>query len=122
LGGYTGLEFYALRIYGYICIPTTGEYTFWIAADDIAEFRLSTNSDPANATVRAYAYSWTPPYAWDKMPGQRSAPIYLIGGQRYYFEVMHRQNYGGDTLAVAWQGPGITRQVVPRHVVTRYND
>ena len=37
---------YGMKVYGYICPPTTGTYTFWIASDDNGELWLSTTSSP----------------------------------------------------------------------------
>ena len=30
----------------------------------------------------------------------------------YYIEALHKEGAGGDNLAVAWQGPGISQQVI----------
>ena len=38
---------FGVRMYGYICAPTTGTYYFWIASDNAAELWLSTTSLPA---------------------------------------------------------------------------
>ena len=37
-----------VRMKGYICPPTTGNYVFWIASDASGELWLSTSSNPAN--------------------------------------------------------------------------
>ena len=37
-----------VRMYGYICPPTTGNYVFWIASDNSGELWLSTTINPAN--------------------------------------------------------------------------
>ena len=36
----------------------------------------------------------------------------LVAGQPYYIEVWHKEGSGGDNLAVAWQGPGITQDII----------
>ncbi|MBP6287991.1 MAG: hypothetical protein KA409_13815, partial [Ferruginibacter sp.] len=43
-----------IRIYGYICPPTTGNYIFWIASDASGELWISTTSSAANKVRRAY--------------------------------------------------------------------
>jgi large repetitive protein len=106
-------EMYATRMRGYICPPTMGSYVFWIAADDLAELYVGTSSSPTTRQRVAAVYGWAGPRDWDRFPEQRSVSLTLNAGQRYYVEVLHRQNYGGDNLAVAWQGPGIARQVIP---------
>jgi hypothetical protein len=104
---------YGTRIRGYIHPPTTGSYTFWVAGDDNTELYLSTNDNPANRSRIAYVDGWTDSKQWNKYSTQQSAAINLTAGQKYYIEVLHKEGSGGDNVAVAWQGPGITQQVIP---------
>jgi autotransporter-associated beta strand protein len=97
---------------GYLIPPTTGSYQFWIASDDASELRLSTNATPASATVKATVAGWTNQYAWTANASQQSGTITLTAGQPYYLEVRHKEGGGGDHVAVAWSGPGLTRQVI----------
>lgn len=99
-------------IRGYLIPPSTGNYQFWIASDDASELRLSTNSNPASATARASVSGWTDPYAWTANSSQQSATISLTAGQPYYIEARHKEGGGGDHVAVAWSGPGFTRQII----------
>ena len=39
------LDNYGVRMRGYVCPPTSGNYTFWVAGDDNAELWLSPNED-----------------------------------------------------------------------------
>lgn len=104
---------YGARIRGYLHPPTDGSYTFWIASNESSELWLSTDGDPANASLIAKVPSWTYPRQWDKYPSdQQSSPIYLTAGQKYYIEVLYKENFGSDNLAVAWEGPDIDRQVI----------
>lgn len=48
---------------------------------------------------------WTNSRQWDKYASQKSAPVRLEAGKRYYIEALHKQGWGGDNLAVAWQMP-----------------
>ncbi|MGE5294914.1 MAG: PA14 domain-containing protein, partial [Solirubrobacterales bacterium] len=50
---------YGLRARAYVIPPESGEYTFWVAGDDNCQLWLSTNEDPANATMIAQVASWT---------------------------------------------------------------
>ncbi len=105
-------ENYGTRIRGYIHPPASGDYTFWIASDDNSELWLSTDTEPANVTIIAYVPSWTNSREWTKYAEQQSSSIPLTGGQKYYIEALQKEGSGGDNLAVAWQGPGITQQVI----------
>lgn len=112
---------YGTRIRGYIHPGTSGTYTFWIAGDDNAELYLSTNDNPANKSRIAYVNGWTNSREWSKYSTQRSANITLTAGQKYYVEVLHKEGSGGDNIAVAWQGPGISQQVIGGSYLSPYN-
>lgn len=99
---------YGSRIRGCVLAPTTGAYTFWIASDDNSELWLSTSEDPAAKVLIASVTSWTNAREWTKFSSQQSAAKNLIAGQKYYIEVLHKDETGGDNIAVGWQGPGIT--------------
>ncbi|SDG15314.1 T9SS type A sorting domain-containing protein [Chitinophaga filiformis] len=103
---------YGARIRGYIYPSATGSYTFWVAGDDNTELYLSTNENPANASRIAYVSGWTNSREWNKYSTQQSVTINLTAGQKYYIEVLQKEASGGDNVAVAWQGPGITQQVI----------
>jgi len=105
---------YGSVIRGYIIPPVTGDYTFWISADNSGELLLSTDDDPENAATIATISSASGPGQWDKEPGQQSAPAGLQAGNAYYIEARHKQGFGTDHVRVAWQGPGMTeKQVIP---------
>ena len=103
---------YGERLSGYLLPPVTGDYRFWIAADDSGELWLSTDADPAHAALIAQATTWTRQHEWDKQPEQASAPIPLEVGERYYIEVRHKQADQKDNVAVAWQPPDGERAVI----------
>jgi PQQ-dependent dehydrogenase (s-GDH family) len=97
---------YGIRVYGYICPPTTGSYTFWIASDDNAELWLSTSSNPSNKTRIAYHTQWTNSREWNKYTTQKSAAITLTAGQLYFVEALMKEGSQGDNMAVGWAKPG----------------
>lgn len=105
---------YSRRITGSITVPTSGQYTFYIASDDNSRLYLSTDSTAANKVQIAGVggSDWTNPQQWDKYSSQKSAAINLQAGQSYYIEVQHLEGAGGDHAAVGWTGPGIT-QITP---------
>src|SRR6185369_14615417 len=45
---------------------------------------------------------------------QKSAPISLAAGQKYYIEALHKEGGGGDCIAVGWQLPsGVYERPIP---------
>lgn len=111
---------YGTRIRGYLHSPTTGAYTFWIAGDDNCQLWLSTDGNPANASIVASVPGWTDSQEWDKYSEQESSSISLTAGQKYYIEVLHKEGTGGDHVAAAWAGPGITQQVIDGVYLSRW--
>jgi len=103
---------YGTRIRGYIHPTVSGSYTFWVAGDDNTDLYLSTSDNPANSSRIAYVNGWTSSRQWNKYSTQQSTTINLVAGQKYYIEILHKEGSGGDNVAVAWQGPGITQQVI----------
>jgi hypothetical protein len=103
---------YGTRIRGYLYPPTSGSYRFWIASDDNSELWLSTDSSSSNAARIARVSSWTNPHQWNKSTEQQSSLISLTAGQKYYIEVLYKENTGNDNIAVAWSGPGLSQQVI----------
>ena len=104
---------YGARARGWVTAPATGNYRFFIASDDNGELHLSTDDSPENARRIAYVPGWTSSQEWTKFSEQRSAQIRLVEGERYYVEALMKEGGGGDNLAVAWDGPGFGRDVIP---------
>ena len=52
------------------------------------------------------------PNDWFISPSQQSAPISLVRGQKYYFELLQKEDNGGteDSASVAWLLPDGTFQ------------
>ncbi|NQT89299.1 discoidin domain-containing protein, partial [bacterium] len=105
-------ENYGSRMRGFVYPPRSGDYVFSVAADDEADLFLSTDDDPDNKAFIAHVREWTEPGQFDKFGSQKSKPVRLEGGKRYYIEAVHKENTGGDHLAVAWSGPGVTAGVI----------
>jgi RHS repeat-associated protein len=107
---------YGTRMRALLCVPSSGNYTFWIASDDNSSLRLNTttlaspsgadwNALAAGATEIARVQSapgWTASREWGKLAEQRSAAIALSPGW-YYLEARHKEGTGGDNLAVSWR-------------------
>ena len=95
-----------VRMNGYLCPPTTGNYIFWIASDASGELWLSTDNNPANKVRIAYNTSSTNSRQWTKYATQKSVAISLVAGQQYYVEALMKESTGNDNLAVGWSKPG----------------
>jgi hypothetical protein len=109
---------YAQRVRGYICPPSNGYYTFYIAADNEAELWLSTTDNPSYkqkiASVASFGSGWTSPREWGKYSTQKSVEIFLVKGKKHYIEALHKENMNGDNLAVGWTTPtSSTITVIP---------
>jgi hypothetical protein len=96
---------YGARIRGYVCVPVSGNYSFYVSADDYAELWLSTDANPVSKRKIASVSGWTQSREWTKYTSQRSGSIYLSQGVKYYIEALHKENAGGDNLAVGWIAP-----------------
>jgi hypothetical protein len=111
---------YLERLRGYLSVPASGEYTFWIAGNDQCELWLSTNEQKFYKRLIA----WLPPSRpydpfvtgfreWTKYPEQMSRPVRLEQGKKYFLEFLHKEGTGRDHVSVAWRAPGGEREVVP---------
>ena len=107
------LDNYGARLRSFVIPPATGQYTFWIASDDDGVLQLSNGELPGEAKPIAKVSAYTAPRAWDAKPEQKSAPVRLEKGKRYYLEALLKEGGGKDHLSVAWSGPGIERQIIP---------
>lgn len=100
---------YGVRLRGYVTPPASGDYTFWIASDDEGQLLLSDSEDPSAAALIANVPGWSSSRQWDKFSQQQSQVISLVAGKPYYIEALMKEGGGGDNLAVAWAGPGISQ-------------
>lgn len=114
------------RLSGYFIPPASGDYVFFISADDDADLFLSTDSSPANIQWIAQQEGWAGNRQWQTHGGGGSgvaafqrrsdnfspdggltypwlAGIPLVAGQKYFIMATHREGGGGDNLGVyAW--------------------
>lgn len=93
---------YGQRIRGSIVVPKTGNWRFWIAADDSAELWLSDSWKASGKRKAAYLSSWVNPDNFVVTPSQKSTLKSLQSGEPYYFEILHKEGSGGDHVSVAW--------------------
>jgi regulation of enolase protein 1 (concanavalin A-like superfamily) len=118
-GGSDCANNYGDREFGWLKPDQTGDYTFWIAGDDLCELWLSTDGSPANVKLIAQVTGWTNAMDWDNTTGGattvallKSSPIHLVAGQKYYILSLHKESGGGDSVGVAWQGGAITARTL----------
>ena len=123
---------YGERYRGFITAPVSGTYHFWIAGHNEAELWLADGSivktvdgqaTPLTNRFGKLRIAWiedprlgqnyTQAQDFDRFASQLSRAVQLQAGQRYYFEVLHKQDGGDDNVAVAWQVPGSSREIIP---------
>ncbi len=116
------LDYYGVRIRGYIIPSVSGTYNFYIASDDFGELWLSNDIKLSNIERIAYHTSWTSSQEWFKFPTQKSVSKSLIAGEKYCFEVLMKEGNAGDNLAVAWTTPlSNTISVIGGQNIEAYN-
>jgi len=78
-----------------------------LLSDDNGELWLSSDEDPAKKVLIATEPLWNPPREWISanrrdadVPENRSVPIPLVAGRRYYVEAIEKEGGGDDNLAV----------------------
>jgi hypothetical protein len=115
---------YASRLRGYLCPPATGEYTFWLAANNAGELYLSTDENPGYKRKISSVSGGTNSREWEKYPTQKSVKIRLESGRRYYVEVLHKACLNGDYVGVGWQLPNgsMERPINGSHLIPFHPD
>lgn len=88
---------------GWITPDLSGEYTFYLAADDTAEMWISHNHQPQKARKVINVKNYTAEKTWTERCA--SPALTLKAGQRYYVEVRYKEAGGGDHCALAWKKP-----------------
>jgi hypothetical protein len=101
------------RLRGYLLPPQTGNYTFWIASHFEGQLWVSTDDTPASKKLIASSPANGVSFRqWTANPSQKSAPVSLTAGRRYYFEVVHASldaGQGNPTfVSLQWQLPDNT--------------
>jgi hypothetical protein len=115
---------YGVRIRGFLTAPATGDYRFFLRADDAAAFFLSDDDEPVNAWKRAELSAPVPASGW--AAAAPSPLLRLEAGRRYYLEILHKEDAGADHLALGWAKPGepnhTPSEAVPGYVLTRFDE
>ncbi|MCW5560055.1 MAG: hypothetical protein KIT22_19740 [Verrucomicrobiae bacterium] len=88
--------------------PQTGNYTFWVVGDDFGELWVSSDENPAHRRRVAECPYYVGVREWNVYPAQRSEPIRLEEGRRYYMEAIFKGDGAPNHGAVAWRLPNGT--------------
>ena len=89
---------FASRHTGYLQITTAGSYTIYVNSDDGSRVRLNGSEIINNDRTHSMQ--------------ERSHTATLAAGY-HPLEVTFFENGGGAGLQLSWQGPGISKQIVP---------
>jgi hypothetical protein len=104
---------YGGQISGWLYVPLTGNYTFWLGTAGQGELWLSTDEDPENLMPQYIDYE----PVWGNLGAyafsHSSDPIPLTGGKKYYIEALW-VSVDWDYCQVAWEGAGIRDQQIIR--------
>ncbi len=113
--------YYGSWLRGYLEAPVTGDFTFYVSADDSAELYLSTDHQAAHKQLIARLQSSAPNGVYDQQFDQRSVPLRLERGRQYYFEIQHKQDGGTDHVQVGWLRPdNVLERPIPLRYVQRF--
>jgi hypothetical protein len=106
-------ENFLVRISGWITPTVTGNYNFFLRADDAARLYVSANEtipDPAIDTPVAIETDCCDAYQEVGVPNDdqttyptTQSPIHLVAGQRYGVLALHKEGTGGDWMMAAWR-------------------
>ncbi|MBQ2814952.1 MAG: M60 family metallopeptidase [Akkermansia sp.] len=107
-----GKDYYGVRYSALLVPPKSGEYTFYLAADDAAELWLSTDEYAENLTKICEVTSYMPRHHFER--GACSGKVQLKRGKKYYLVVHHADAIADDHVALAWEGPGIGKSIIPQ--------
>lgn len=110
---------YSARVSAFFVPPSNGDYVFFTSGDDGNNVYLSTDDKPANKKLIAQETAWSNQYQFTASGGgsdltaKRSDQfayiewpnyntITLVGGRRYYLEVLMDEGGGGDGVDVTF--------------------
>ncbi len=103
---------YGALVRGYIVPSVSGEYTFFVSGDDETQLWLSTDSAEENRSLIAAVTGHTSRQQYTKYSSQTSPVLSLSRDKRYFFELWFKEASGDDHFSIAWEGPGISQQVI----------
>jgi hypothetical protein len=112
---------YGAWILGYIEAPLTGQYLFCIASADNSALFLSADYIPSNEVQIAYEPGTGEPlFSGDRLDTRESAPISLVQGQKYYFDIYQQVGPGPGYVQVGWIRPDGVQEIIPALHLAQY--
>lgn len=100
---------YGARVSGFITPTESGDYDFFIRADDQAQLYLSTDDKPANAVLVAEEISGCcQAFQEPGVSETSSSPVTLTAGKRYAVYAVMKEGGGGDWFEATWRRVGDT--------------
>lgn len=112
----SGADYFGLRFSAWLTVPKTGEYTFYLAADDVAELQLSTDEGEDGLQKVCSVGSYTPRHHF--VPGRGSGKVQLQEGRKYALVVHYKDAVHDDHVALAWEGPGVSKGIIDKKYLT----
>jgi hypothetical protein len=100
----TSDDTYAVNFTGYVTVPTSGVYTFYLSSDDGSRMYLDNNPIIDNDGLHSQT--------------EKSATRALHAGM-HRLQVTMFEKSGGAALELQYAGPGIKKQRVPASAYTR---
>ena len=94
------------HVSGWLVPLTNGYYQFAVAAADTAQFWLSTDATTNNKILLASVPAASGFRQFATFPSQKSAAVWLQGGQKYFIELLQKASTNSAYYSVAWQPPG----------------
>jgi hypothetical protein len=94
---------YIRRFRGYLLPPVSGDYIFWIYSDDYSSLRINSNGMNPQGAKEILNVTQAMSKSWDS--NRKSSKIKLTAGQKYHFEVLHKEGNGADFVAIGWSLP-----------------
>ena len=105
-----GKDNFGARFSAWLTVPHTGEYVFYVAADDAAELLLSTTEESTDMEKVCEVKSYVPRHQF--APGRASRKIRLVKGKKYALELNYKDAANADHVALAWEGPGVKKGII----------
>lgn len=96
---------YGARLRALLVPPASGRYRFAVCVDEAAELLLSSDDAPARARLIVNMSKRCDAGSYERCDEQHSEAFELVGGRRYYIELLMKDGSWSDHLQVGWCGP-----------------